>query len=550
MDNYLCPWNPATYIVVSENIPPLLYYSHGIAIITALVATIYILSRRRDLVTMLFASISALFIFWVFSDVIQWATNATYVSRFFWSLTVLSEMLIYGLSYYLTYVFITGKDLPFRQKGLLTLLLLPIIVTMPTTYLLPAMDLSSCAAEESNFLIYYVYFFGIFYLLSILILALKKRKTSGRKRGEVVAFASGIIIFITSFVSGNIIGSLTENWNIAQFGLFGMPLFIGFLTYMLVKYKSFSAKILGSQALVVALWIIIASLLFVGGIRDSIIAIYLVSISLGISVIFGVLLIRSVSEEVLQREEIEKLAKDLQIANSNLKVLDKQKSEFVSLASHQLRGPLTSMKGYISLILEGDYGKISKGVTEALGKVQSATGDLVLLVSDYLDVTRIELGKMKYDIEDVDINELLNTTYQELLPGITESGLQFTTDLHKDSKFVISGDRNKLKQVIINLIDNSLKYTSEGTIKLSSKKVGNKVRIVLEDTGVGIPAESMESLFEKFIRASNANQQEVKGTGLGLYIARKIVEEHCGGIWAESGGEGKGSKFTIELPLK
>jgi len=166
-----------------------------------------------------------------------------------------------------------------------------------------------------------------------------------------------------------------------------------------------------------------------------------------------------------------------------------------------------------------------------------------------LDVTRIELGKMKYDFERVDISKLINETYSELQPSIEKTGLDFKIEYDKKKHYMVQADRNKIKQVITNLIDNSIKYTREGGVTISFDRSGNKVKVSVSDTGVGIPADVLPTLFQKFIRAKNANKQNVSGTGLGLFIARKIVETHNGRIWAESEGKNKGSSFIFELPV-
>ncbi|MCC2630858.1 MAG: sensor signal transduction histidine kinase, partial [Candidatus Paceibacter sp.] len=276
-----------------------------------------------------------------------------------------------------------------------------------------------------------------------------------------------------------------------------------------------------------------------------------------ITIIVGVFLIRSVLKEVSQREKIEKLAKDLEKsnerleeANERLKELDKLKSEFVSLATHQIRSPLTAIKGYVSLIQEGDYGPISNEVKGALDVIQQSSNNLVTIVGDFLDVSRIEQGKMKYDFTKFDVQKLTQQVVTELKPNVEKRGLVLNFSYDEDKNYMTVGDLGKLKQVIGNIIDNSIKYTPKGHIDVAVvKPTENKILIRVSDTGVGINPNVIPKLFQKFSRASNANEVNILGTGLGLYVAKQMIEAHKGRVWAESEGEGKGSKFYIELPV-
>ena len=267
-----------------------------------------------------------------------------------------------------------------------------------------------------------------------------------------------------------------------------------------------------------------------------------------LTVVVGIFLIRSVRKEIQVREKIEKIAAELESANVRLKELDQQKSEFISLASHQLRGPLTAIKGYSSMVLEGDFGAITDTVKDAVAKILKSTSDLVVLVGDYLDVSRIEQGRMQYTFERFDLAEEVETVITELRPTIEEAHLTISYDVDKNVNYNVDADRGKIKQVIGNILDNSIKYTPHGGVHVwLTRKVDNKILITISDTGVGIKPEVLPNLFEKFSRAPDASRTNIIGTGLGLYIAKKMVEANKGRVWAESAGENKGASFFIEL---
>jgi signal transduction histidine kinase len=261
---------------------------------------------------------------------------------------------------------------------------------------------------------------------------------------------------------------------------------------------------------------------------------------------FGYFLVKSVQGEIESRELILDQKNQLEKANDRLKVLDKQKTEFVSLASHQLRAPMTAIKGYIALILDGDYGELPQQMREPVNRIYSSTQSLIQIVGDFLDVTRIELGTMKFTLSDFNFKDLVKDVINELTPNIENSKLEFRFESPEEA-MPLRGDAAKIKQVLNNLIDNAVKYTKQGWVHAKVERLGTKYRFSVQDTGVGISPEALPKLFAKFVRAENANDANVIGTGLGLYVAKQMIEKHNGRIWAESEGVGKGSTFFIEI---
>lgn len=315
----------------------------------------------------------------------------------------------------------------------------------------------------------------------------------------------------------------------------------------ITKYHLFNVKIIVTEIISITIIIaLIVELLVAKSVSELIFkVIVLICIT-----ILTYILINSVNREVRQREHIQKLADDLQKANSRLLDLDRQKSEFVSFATHQLRAPLTAMKGYASLLLEGDMGKLEPQSREGISRIFESTNTLVNIVDDYLNLSRIELGTMKYAFETIDFRSLVEDVVAELKPSIDKSSVKF--EFLGDTSGVdyrTTADRDKLKQVVMNIIDNSLKYTPKGKVNasLTFDRAKHKLIFIVKDNGIGIAPEIMPRLFQKFSRATNANKTNIKGTGLGLYVAKEIVEAHHGSIHAKSEGEGKGSEFTLEL---
>jgi len=259
-------------------------------------------------------------------------------------------------------------------------------------------------------------------------------------------------------------------------------------------------------------------------------------------------LIKSVKKEVEQKEHLEILAKKLKTANKKLKKLDEAKTEFLSITSHQLRTPLSSIKGYLSMIIDGDFGKFTKHQNEALGRVYSEVERLIRLVQVFLNVSRIESGRLKIANIDFDMQKLIDDVIESLKQSAKNKGLKLIYK-HGKEPLMYKGDPDKIKDVVVNLVDNAIKYTQKGKIWVESYLKDEKLVVEVHDTGIGIESSYASNLFEKFSRAKGIAQIDASGTGLGLFIVKKIIEGHHGSIRAESEGKGKGTTFIFELPL-
>jgi len=272
---------------------------------------------------------------------------------------------------------------------------------------------------------------------------------------------------------------------------------------------------------------------------------------LGLFLVFGYLLIKNNSKELQQKKKTEEITKRLQGANFRFKELDKTKSEFISIASHQLRTPLSIIIGYLSMILEGAYGKISKKTVEPISNAFTASQQLNKLVNTLLNVSRIEADKIKLEAEKMPVKEILEPIIEEFKITAQKKGLylrlSIPTPLPK-----ISLDKQKINQVIMNIIDNAIKYTKIGgiVVRVTTLKNKNKILIQIADTGLGMEKKQITQIFKKFKRGKAGEISWASGAGLGLFIAKKFTELHHGKIWAESKGINKGSTFYIELPIK
>lgn len=315
--------------------------------------------------------------------------------------------------------------------------------------------------------------------------------------------------------------------------------------YAITRHHLFDMKVVATQLITFSLWLVLLVRVFLSSSDiDQIINVAL----LVIVVIFGTLLIRSVVKEVATRERIESLAKDLAKANDRLKELDGLKSEFLSIASHQIRAPITAIKGYASLILEGNFGKFTPELKEPVEVIFEASKSMAIMVDDFLNISRIEQGHMKYDLTVTDLSALVTQVVDELKPTVEKKGLTISLTFDKKANYEARIDAGKIKQAVTNLIDNAIKYTPKGSVRVNLTRSGGKLDLAVMDTGMGISAENIPKLFQKFSRAKDAITTNVGGTGLGLYVVKQMVEGHEGGkVWVESPGEHEGSTFHVEV---
>lgn len=239
---------------------------------------------------------------------------------------------------------------------------------------------------------------------------------------------------------------------------------------------------------------------------------------------------------------------ELRSSNRMLRQLDKAKDEFVGMASHQLRTPLTSIKGYISMVLDGDAGKISDSQRQLLNEAFLSSERMVNLINDFLNVSRIQTGKFMIDKNPIDMAKLIGQELDNLKSTAEAHNLNFTYEKPSDIP-IIYADEGKIRQVVMNFLDNSIYYSKDNTsVKVSLLQRGDNVVFTVKDNGIGVPKSEMNRLFTKFYRATNARTKRPDGTGVGIYLAKKIIDSHNGKIIFDS-VEGVGSTFGFSLPI-
>lgn len=249
------------------------------------------------------------------------------------------------------------------------------------------------------------------------------------------------------------------------------------------------------------------------------------------------------------QQRIDVATKELRSSNAQLKHVDEVRNEFMGMASHQLRTPLTSVKGYLSMVLEGDVGKVTPQQHKLLQEAYNSSERMVHLIADFLNVSRLQTGKFVIEKTPMDIKAVVKQEVKSLEIMANGHGMKLRANI-TDAPLPLHADEQKVRQVIMNLIDNAIYYSHpNSTIVINVERISDDMSLTVIDTGIGVPTDEQSKLFTKFFRAKNARKQRPDGTGVGLYLARRVVHGHNGSIIFSS-TEGKGSTFGFKLPLQ
>jgi signal transduction histidine kinase len=261
-------------------------------------------------------------------------------------------------------------------------------------------------------------------------------------------------------------------------------------------------------------------------------------------------LTQSSNELRLLRDQLTRQNLELAAANAELKQLDEMKSMFVSVAAHELRTPVTSISGFVEVLLDAEFGSLTNEQREYLEIVYNSARRMLISTNNLLDVTRIETGRIELVLQPTDLPALVKATATEFETQLENKSQRLTLDISPDLPLALC-DRTRAAQMIDNLLSNASKYSPQGgqiTVRLAPATEEGFLQLSVQDNGVGIPIEDQDKLFTRFFRAQNAAETGASGAGLGLYITRCLIELHGGRIWFESRLD-QGSTFFISFPL-
>ncbi|TAK05296.1 sensor histidine kinase [Patescibacteria group bacterium] len=372
----------------------------------------------------------------------------------------------------------------------------------------------------------------------------KFRRADGVERRQLAFVLGGFSVSVAIGLTMNLLLQNVVPLEVFRLGVYGIIFIVLGMGYAVVKHHLFDIKIIAAEVtafLITA--ILFGQIFFSTGLSE---AINRTALFLAVYVLM-VAFVRSVILEVHRREDVQRLAEDLRLANTKLQELTEMKTNFISVASHQLRAPIGGVRGYLSMLRDGDFGELGKKIDDLLDLNIDTLNHLLHVIETFLNVTRIEAGKMDLNKEPVDMCAMTRGIYKELALTASRKKIRLVLSCPLKSA-TVRADKEKLRNVIFNLVENALKYTEHGTIKTIIDVGPKRVEMRVTDTGIGIAPKEAPQLFAKFVRAGGGLKIS-HGSGLGLYIVKMLIEAHGGDVFVESPGAGLGSTFGFRMPV-
>ncbi|MEK7107344.1 MAG: HAMP domain-containing sensor histidine kinase [Patescibacteria group bacterium] len=483
------------------------------------------------------------FALWLLGDLVLWTSNNYNLVAAVWQSMDYIEIVFFLL----LFGFICDDLLPARVRrwiypALLLASAAPFVITVTGNAVLglnqPQCEMINARLIENYKLALEVIILGATFLFGLRTIFLKL--ADAQERIRVTLVVASIVLFMGIFAGSEYISSYTGIYEIELYSFFSLPIFILLLTIAITTYGTFK---LGSTAIKALFYVFLAlagtQFFFVQDITGFLLA----SMSFGVVLTLGIMLFRVSEREIAQRELIQKQEQELEVVN-------RQQEGLLHFISHEIKGYLTKNEAGFAAIAEGDYGTVSVSLKEMADSALQDTRRGVETVIDILDASNLKKGTIAYEKKNFDFSSAVQDVVNSLKPIAQEKGISLEYTTSAGAPAIVNGDENKLRHhVMRNLMDNSIRYTPSGSVRVSVDRNGSVLRMTIADTGVGISPEDMKKLFTEGGRGADSIKVNVHSTGYGLYIAKSIVEGHGGKIWAKSEGKGKGSQFIVELPV-
>lgn len=524
-----------------------IFYGYTVSIIFSIILGIFSLNSFLENKTMLgysFVALMSSYFLLSLNELVLWTAAPHAVLNVSWFLVFPTEFMFLFSFVLVCYsilkpAFDTNIVHNHIRVGLLVAAFTPLWVNIKSY------DPINCIGTEGP-LMYVFYAFKallFMYMIYTLYHAQNDDVSKDLKRARTV-LAVVVIACFTLFVGIDIFTQLTDNFNFDTTRVFGVVAVVSAILWLMTASEKneeektyFIEKFGPAQAFITLLFIADMVLLFFKN-KEGASSLY--QITTYSNVAFTLIVFLFLSSQQNQKITLNKL-------NTKLILLDQQKNQFLSFATHQLKAPLTAMKWGMETLKEMGYTKAEQPQRAAIiDKLYSTTDDLIHTVGDFLDISKIEQGGLVLKKEGFLWAEYVATLAAEFKGASVNKGLDLVVDVPNLNEMVFA-DKTKLRQVVVNLVDNAIKYTPTGKITVKVEKKGTLLHTMVSDTGPGISEEELPKLFSKFTRGAAGST--VSGSGLGLFLAKKIMELHQGELWATSEGAGFGSQFHMTIPI-
>ncbi len=526
--------------LASPGIRTIAGYSHIVPIALSLILGTFVLIKAKyNFFSKVFFIFTLIFGIWLIGDIIAWTSNSYSLVYTTWAFLDYVEILFYALGLYFTLVFVNKKDISFIFKCVLLLLTLPAFLLTINQQSVIGFNQPVCEAFNNDFLGTYKILFEGIILSIILIYAINpffRRLPWKEIRPRLVVLGS-MFFFLATFGITEYLASVTGYYELNLYSLFLLPVFLFSIIYSIFELDVFNVKTQGTHYLVVGLVIVMSGqLFFITNTTNRLLTVLSIMIAIGLSYI----LFRNLKRESDQRVQIVKL-------NTDLQKLIEQRESLVHLVTHKVKGSFTRSKYIFAGLLDGTFGEINPEVQKYAKQGLESDNAGIQTVDLVLNAANLTKGNVKYELKPIDFKEMVMQSFNDKKVSAEAKGLKIEMETPKEDNYKLMGDVFWLKEAVNCLIENSIRYTKKGEIKVKIEKIDNKIKFSVTDTGVGITDEDKKKLFTEGGRGKDSVHINVDSTGYGLYSAKLIVEAHHGKVWGESEGPDKGSQFYIEL---
>jgi signal transduction histidine kinase len=422
-------------------------------------------------------------------------------------------------------------------------------VALATDYIFSEVWLSQGDVKAAQGPMYYWFVAHLLILFSfgVAFIYYKTRRLAGREKEQSAILLYGLVISIFFGVLTNVV--LSRIFGIDGASRFGpaaaFPVMIG-AGIAVAKHELFNVKIILAEILVTSVILVLVMAMYIS---PDFVTRGTVGLAALLTGVIGFLLIHHVRKEVDRSEQLAVLNRELTAANAQLTEMDEIKNEFITMASHQLRTPISVVKGYLSLMLEGAYGVVPDAIKDKLQQIFSLNDRLVQMIDNMLNASRIEKRKIDYSMVKVDVVDVVRKVVEEMGIKAKEKSLTLAAN-HPPRPVMAFIDEEKMLEVVSNLIDNAIKYTDEGEVSVTVREDEGDgfVTVLVKDSGIGMSREEASRVFTKFFRAKEAVIRE-PGTGLGLFICAKFVQGMGGQIGVVETAPNEGTTFAVRVPV-
>ncbi len=553
MHPVLCPGETPHFLIFDfSTSPPLLYYTYIPTILVSLfLGFVVIRHAKRSLASKLFFLIVLFFSLWVLDILVLWVASFNSALYFGWQITPVFEIPLFIFSIYFSCV-ITDKqerDIPPAFKLLFLGLMTVVFAVLPTKLNIANYDLGSCEGVPGRFwdFMYVGEMIAIAGIVGLCLNRFRALEKSDPFRKQVVLFGIGITSFLILFTGSNLVGQITRIQEISFLGSLGMTVFLGVLTYMIVRFKTFDLKVFATQALMFATSILIASQLFY---PTSPLDLIVTGVTLVAFVVASFYVVRSVRREIeaketehAQREQIERLAGNLEIANRG-------QENLIHIMNHQIKGYLgTTRSIFAELLQTADYGELPESAKPLLAKGLERSVAGLDYVQGILVGSSAADGTLRYNMKPMDVKAVCANLIARQKEIAVRAGLAFESRV-EEGDYTTVGDPIQLEEAVKNLVTNAIKYNSpHGTISLVLARRNDKIVLSVKDTGIGIPEEDKPRLFTPGGRGTDSTKYNSDSSGFGLAFVKAVIETHRGVVYYKSNSPEKGVTFFVELPV-